>query len=174
MLKWIGLCLTAAGTAGAGVRICMDRRLRVRQLTRLGQMFGRIAGEVSYSRAGMPEILAELGRAMERNGETSLGTALEEIGTGLQNGGGLPGLWREKMGAYMGRSLLRREERELVLSFPEAVSFPDPQRQRAAVEAFAAAMERAEEAARKKETEENRMTMAVCLAGGALAGLLFL
>ena len=78
------------------------------------------------------------------------------------------------MSAYMERSLLRREERELVLSFPEAVSFPDPQRQRAAVEAFAAAMERAEEAARKKETEENRMTMAVCLAGGALAGLLFL
>ncbi len=174
MLKWIGLCFVAAGTAGTGMRICLDRKARIAQLARLGQMFGRIAGEVSYSRTGISEILEELGEKMKRSGDFSLGGTLEAIGRELRNGGGLTELWREKMSAYMERSLLRREEKELVLSFPETVDFPDAQRQRTAVEAFAGAMDREKEAARKKEAEENRMTMAVCLAGGILAGLLLL
>ena len=174
MLKALGLCLVAAGAAGTGLSVCAERGQRVRQLARLSGLFTEIAGEIAYSRADLSEILTALGEKMRDAGDAGLGTALEEIGAGLETGGELCALWQEKMGDYAARGALRGRERKLLLSFPGSVSFPDTERQRTAVEFFAAELNREMEAARAREAEENRMTMAVCLAGGALAGLLLL
>lgn len=176
MLRAVGLVLVAAGAAGTGICICRDRRTRILQLRALEQAFSMIAGEISYSRISLPEIFWEVGEKLYGTEGRILGGCLFGIGGRMREGGGMDirRVWQEEMSGYLSASKLAAPEKELVLSFPGAVCFLDGPRQEAAVAGFAAEMRKRSEEAQKKRGQEDRMTMAFCLAAGAMAAILLL
>lgn len=174
--KLTGIFLVAAGTAGAGLCICRDRRSRILQLTALGHAFSMIAGEISYSRISLPEIFREVGEKMYGAERQRLGRCLLEIAGRLQEGSGqdIRRVWQEEMGTYLSASKLEKPEKTLVLSFPDAVWFLDGPRQEAAVIGFADELQKRAEEAQQRRSQEDRMTMAFYLATGAMAAILLL
>lgn len=185
MLKLIGGCMAVAGAVGAGIRVCMDRRRRIAQLTALEKAFSLIAGEISYSRACLPEILTETGQRLRESFEGAvgfggavredtaflLGNALGQVGRRLEDGSGqdMQRIWTEEMGEYLSRTAINRREKGLVLSFPDTVYFLDGLRQEAAVREFADRMGEAAASAKLSQKQENRITMAFCIALSLMA-----
>lgn len=176
MIALIGAFLTMAGAVGAGICICMDREGRVRQLRSLERAFEVMAGEISYSRISLPEVLKETGEKMPAQGFEAIGAALCRIGDRLCDGSGqdVETVWKEEMEGFLKQTKLAGQEKELVLSFPSAVWFLDGPRQQAAVLAYAQGMREAACLAQKKKQEENRLTMALSLACGAFAAIMLL
>lgn len=176
MLTWIGAVLTVAGSAGAGVSICAERKKRVTQLAQLGRAFELTAGEIGYSRTSLPEVFTEVGEKLKLQENGSLGEALEKIGVRLADGSGqdISQVWQEEMGAYLEKTGLKAAEKEQALAFPLALWYQDGQRQQAAVLDFAAGMQEAALKAAEKAAEENRITMAASLACGAFAAILLI
>lgn len=190
MLKLIGGCMAVAGAVGAGICVCVDRKRRIAQLTALEKAFSLMAGEISYSRACLPEILTETGqRLRERYGnptgfgrgageETAclLGDALAQVGRRLGDGSGqdVQRVWKEEMGVYLSRTALKCGEKGLALSFPDTVYFLDGLRQEAAVREFADRMQEAASSARLSQKQENRITMAFCIALSLMAVIVLL
>lgn len=172
--KAVGMLLTLAGAAGIGFCICQDRRLREEQLRTFERAFSLIAGEISYSRISLPQVLQETGEKMCGPAAFGLGEALVWVAVGLSDGSGqeLGTVWRREMGAFLKKTKLDGEEKTLILSFPEAVCFLDGQRQQAAVLEFAAQLKQASEAVRQRRKEEDKITMAFCLACSAMAAIL--
>lgn len=161
-----------AGAIGTGICLCMERRTRSRQLKELGRAFSLTAGEVSYSKIAISRVLIEVGRRLQ--GE--LGVAFGRAGMRLEDGMGIEigEIWKEELGEYLRCSKLRKEERALVLSFPEQVWFLDPNRQEAALSSFA---QQFKERAIKVEEENSRQektTVVVCASVGILAVILLL
>ncbi len=169
----VGAILTLAGSAGAGVCICRERQQRIRQLTLFSRVFTLIAGEVGYGRIPMPGIFLEVSGKLEAQPD-ALGEMLFRVGQRLEDGSGqgLDRIWREELEPFLSQTGLREPEKERILSFPHAVWYPDGQRQQEAVVAFAKEMEETAQTARLALREENRMTMALSLAAGALAAIL--
>lgn len=176
MIRLIGACLTIGGMAGAGMCICMERDLRVRQLKGLGQVFEMVAGEISYSCISLPEVLTEIGRKLSEVGTEEVGAVLYRAGVRLCDGSGqdVETVWTEEMEPFLGQTKLEKQEKELVLSFPAAVWFLDGPRQQTAVLSFAHKLQEAALLAQEKERETNRLTMAASLAGGVFAAIMLL
>lgn len=152
----------------------MERRCRVRQLEALARTFSLIAGEISYSRISLPEIFAETGEKLKGPGDFCVGTALSRIGQRLFDGSGqdMETVWKEEMGSFLGETRLRAQEKNLVLSFPDAVWFLDGPRQQAAVIEFSERLRETARLAGGAQKEEDRVTMAFCIAGSILAAIL--
>lgn len=176
MIALIGAVLTMAGAAGTGVCICMERGRRVQQLRSLERVFTVMAGEISYSRISLPEVLEETGEKMMAQSFEPIGEVLCRMGGRLCDGSGqdIETVWTEEMEQFLRQTKLAKKEKEFVLSFPAAVWFLDGPRQQAAVLEFAQGMHEAAAMAQRKEQEENRLTMAVSLACGALAAIVLL
>lgn len=171
MLAAVGACLTVLGAAGAGGCICLERGRRIGRLSVFVQAFSLMAGEIAYSRISLPEVFLELGSRLD---DASLGEVFSGMGSRLCDGSGqdIRTIWGEEIGNYLRRTELTPGEKELILSFPSSVCYLDGGRQQAAVEAFSQRF--LEEARRAGQTqrEENRITMAVSVACGALAAIL--
>lgn len=174
MTALLGACLLLAGTCGCGICICMERKMRIRQLEALQQAFGIVAGEIAYSRISLPEIFAETGEKMKRAGEKQTGEVFDKIGSRLCDGNGRPlaVIWKEEMEPFLEGTKLSRTERQMVRSFPAAVCFPDGGRQQEAVSAFAKSIQKAAADCRTKQREENRITMAVSITCGVMLAIL--
>lgn len=179
-----------AGAFGAGICICRDRERRIAALLTFQRAFFWMAGEISYSRICLPEVLMEVGTRL-RGGcgsgrrapkeapegkDFGLGSALVRIGKRLEDGSGqdVQKVWQEEMTGLLAHTGLKERERELVLSFPEAVGFADGARQKEAVAEFAQSMHREAAAAQKQRKEEDKITMAFCAACGLTAVILLL
>lgn len=176
MIALAGACLILIGTVGAGACICGERERRIQQLGSMERFFEAVAGEISYSRISLPEVLAEIGEKMLAQDQGEIGKTVWKIGERLCDGSGqdVETVWKEEMGRFLQQTKLTKRERELVLCFPAAVCFLDGPRQQAAVLRFAQGMKEAAGLAQKKKQEENRLTMAVSLACGALAVIMLL
>lgn len=176
MLKLIGACLIVVGATGAGGCICTERACRIRQLEALARTFSLIAGEISYSRISLPEIFMETGEKLKEPADFGIGPVLVRIGGRLFDGSGqdIREVWQEEMRMLLSETKLRVQEKELVLSFPDAVWFLDGLRQQTAVTEFARTLQEAAQQAGKRRREEDRITMAFCLACGFLAAILLL
>lgn len=172
--KLAGMLLTLAGAAGAGLCICGERRLRMEQLRAFEKAFSLIAGEISYSRISLPEVLTETGEKMCGPTAFGLGEALIRIGRELSDGSGqdIKTVWKEEMSVFLKRTKLNEEEKSLILSFTEAVWFLDGPRQQAAVLEYAAQLRQAAETVQKRRSEEDKITMAFCIACSAMAVIL--
>lgn len=174
MFKLIGACLTVAGAIGAGGCVCMERQCRIRQLEALARAFSLIAGEISYSRISLPEIFMETGEKLKGPEDFGVGSILLQIGERLLDGSGqdMTVVWKEEMGNFLGETKLRAQEKNLVLSFPDAVWFLDGPRQQSAVAEFAQRLHKTARLAGEARKEEDRVTMAFCIAGSILTAIL--
>lgn len=178
MLSVVGACVTIAGSVGAGYCLCREKSQRAAQLFLLGRMFEMAAGEIGYSRSFLPEIFSQTGRRLcraQQEAAEELGNALTRAGLRMLDEKGQPveTIWAEEVGTFLKTLFLTADERREVLSFPDAVCYLDGERQKQAVERFAAAfLERAKEAS-QKAVQEKRTVMAVSTACGMLAALLF-
>lgn len=174
--KLAGAACTLAGAAGTGLCICRERRLRAEQLSVLEKVFSQAAGEISYSRIPLPEIFAETGERLRETPDFGLGEVLLRIGKRLRDGSGadMGRVWREEMDAFLKKTKLSAAEKGLILSFPEAVWFLDGKRQEAAVLEYAARMHEAAGLVQKRRREEDKITMAFCLALSAMAAILLM
>lgn len=175
-LKWSGVFMIMAGAVGTGICICRDRCSRVLQLKALERAFFLVAGEISYSRISLPEIFVEVGEKMYKTEEGKLGDCIYRIGERMQENRGqdIGTVWQEEMSGYLAGTKLEEQEKKLVLSFPEAVWFLDGPRQETAVNEFARELQARLAGAQQKRSQEDRMTMAFCLAAGIMAAILLL
>lgn len=174
--KLAGAICTVAGAAGTGFCICQDRRFRAEQLSALEKAFSLIAGEISYSRISLPEIFVETGEKLKGTSGYGLGGRLVRIGRRLSDGSGqdMEKVWQEEMNAFLKKTKLNTAEKNLILSFPDAVWFVDGKRQETAVLEFAARMHEAAGLAQKRRKEEDKITMTFCLACSAMAAILLM
>lgn len=172
MLAAMGACLVLAGAAGAGACLCLERKKRIAQLYLFTQVFGLMAGEIAYSRISLPEVFLEAGRRLE--GDQGLGEVLRRLGKRLCDGTGqdIRTVWEQELGEYLRRTHLKPEERERILSFPSAVQYLDGARQQEAVAAFSRVFSEKAQQAVQAQKEENKITMALSVACGALAAIL--
>lgn len=154
----------------------MERSCRIRQLEALTKVFSLIAGEISYSRISLPEIFMETGEKLMGAADFGVGSALIRIGQRLLGGSGqdIGIVWQDEMGNYLMGTRLRVQEKNLALSFPDAVWFLDGPRQQAAVMEFSQAFREMAQLAGQRRKEEDRVTMAFCLACSVLAAILLM
>lgn len=177
MLSALGACVTITGSVGAGYCFCREKSARARQLFLLGRMFELAAGEIGYSRSFLPEIFAGTGRRLFRGGQKeaeALGSVLLRVGERMLDEKGQPveTIWEEEMGAFLKTLFLTEQEKQEVLSFPDAVCYLDGERQKQAVERFAADFSERAKDARQKAGQEKKTVMAVSMACGMMAALL--
>ena len=132
-----------------------------------------IAGEVGYSRISLPEILQQ---TSERVSDSKLGETFRHIAERLCDGSGqdMGMIWEEEMSSFLDKGLLSETERELLLSFPYSVWYPDSKRQQEAVTEFSLQVAAAAAAALLKQREENRITMLLSMAFGIFTALILL
>lgn len=174
MLSLAGAILTLAGSFGAGYSICMERKNRTAQLQILGRAFALISGEIAYSHIPLAEVFLEIGEKIRKPEFWQLGEVFLQIGSRLNDSSGqdFAAVWQEEMDSFLRGTKLNEKEKERVLSFPAAVWYLDGERQQKAVLEFAGNMKTAAAQAQVKAAEENRITLAVSLACGALAAIL--
>ena len=124
-------------------------------------MFELAAGEIGYSRSFLPEIFAGTGRRLFRGGQKeaeALGSVLLRVGERMLDEKGQPveTIWEEEMGAFLKTLFLTEQEKQEVLSFPDAVCYLDGERQKRAVERFAADFSERAKDARQKAGQEKK------------------
>lgn len=177
MLKLTGAILLTAGCFGMGWCICMDLDRRIRQLRLMARAFAMLGSEVGYSRAELSEGLIRVGARL-KNGKDSalLGACLEQIGKRVRSDEGetLSHAWQWGMEAYLGKTCLGREEKRLLLSFPEHTGFPDGKMQLILLEQFAGLLSEAEEDMRRRAEGRKRTVLSVSTAVGVLLVILLI
>ena len=172
MLTFLGGGLVVTGAAGLGICLCRERRMRVKELLLIERFLILAAGEIAYAQTGMPGVLYETG---ERFGGR-FGSALMNAGCRLQDEKGmtLERIWQEEMTFYLQKSCLKKEERDLLLSFPGQLGFSDGKRQQNAIEKMALETGSRVQCMQQQLHSLEKMTMALCLSGGIVTAILFL
>lgn len=175
-IVWIfhitGVLLVVTGSAGLGIGICMEQRLRIRELESFEKFLRLSAGEISYGKTRLSELFAEVGEHMGQQ----MGNLLSKIGERLDDGKGdsFEEIWREEMAGFLRESHLKKEERRLIMAFPAEFGFPDVQRLQMALERLGMEIGQKVKRQRQQQINQERVTMALCLAGGVAAAILLL
>lgn len=176
MLKMAGACLIVLGAIGTGSCICLEKKRRIRQLLALGQAFLAISGEISYSRAGLPEIFLEASGRMAEGETAAIAQAFGRVGQRLFDGNGalFERVWEEEMEAFFAAGNPGIEEKKLLRSFPLCVWYLDGERQQEAVGEFAGKLLACAQRLSKEEAEQEKLVMACSAVCGLLVAILLL
>lgn len=113
----------------------------------------------------------QLGERMQ----CEFGAVLYRIGRRMtgEKGELLETVWQEEMAQWIGAVRLKTEERELFFLFPGEICHIDPMQQKAALERIGNLAGEYGQQIRKKQTQNEKMTMALCIFGGIAAAILF-
>lgn len=119
------------------------------------------AQEILYGRTDMPRLLIQLGERMQ----CEFGTVLCRIGRRMtkEKGELLETVWQEEMAQWIGTVHLKTKEKELFFLFPGEICHIDSMQQKAALERLGNLAGEYSLQIRKKQTQNEKMTMALCI-----------
>lgn len=171
-LWFLGAIFTVTGTTGTALCILNRRQQQIYQLKRLAYGFELLAGEISYSRASLPEGLYRAGEKLEEPFHTFFINVSERIMD--QEGSTFSALWQEEAEKLAEELFLEKREKEQLLSFPDAVWFLDGSMQKEAAERFAQDFLEKADALEKKEKEQRKMVLGLGIVSGLLTVVLLI
>ncbi len=172
MVRMIGICLVLAGSLGTGLCIRREQKARREELQFLAWTFTVLASEISYQVSDLAEGCLRTG---EKVGQV-LGGLLKEMAERLEQGiePDFATAWQEMCSAYQKNGILKKEEYELLTSFPSYTGFMDAGVQFTAVQQFSRDWEERAQKAAGEEAEKGKLSMALCAALGIAVVLILI
>lgn len=127
MLHLLGSICIIGGSTGLAFRLVQEMRQRMRGMNQMEEILALFQNEIGYSRASLPEACLSI----EKRVAEPYRNALQQIRleTEQNSGAGFPDIWRDKMGAALRDVPLKKEEKEIFLSFAAGMGYSDSEMQ---------------------------------------------
>lgn len=171
-LWFLGAVFTVTGTTGTALCILNRRKQQIYQLKRLAYGFELLAGEISYSRASLPEGLCRAGEKLEEPFSSFFINVSERLME--QEGSTFSVLWQEETQKLAEELSLEKSEKEQLLTFPDAVWFLDGSMQKEAAERFSQDFLKKAEDLELKEKEQRKMVLGLGIVTGLMTVVLLI
>lgn len=170
MFKLMGALCVMAGALSWGFGATRELRQRVETLEGLREGLCYLDQELNFCLTALPELLKRLGR--EKRG--TAGDFFQAVYTQLQKApeGGLRSSWRLAMTKCL--SILRREERQVLMEVGQALGRYDAQTQCKALARAIRQLEGYRQSAREEAQRLGRVYATLSIAGGAALVLVLL
>lgn len=172
MHKAVGVAFILLGCIGWGSLQIGKERERIRHLHALCRILLRICSEIGYGRHTLPEICQLLSQERESDYSCYFKRIYEK--TALEGAASFPGQWEAQMASCLEKLPLREDEREVFISLPDRLGFPEERGQAESIgqagEFLAARCRQAEEA----WGDRSKMIRSVSILAGLLLTILLL
>lgn len=170
MAQIIGILLTLLGSAGVGAALCTELAERRKELQFLIRTFTVLTNEVSYGRQPLPACCRHTGEKVGGK----FGGMLRDAAGRMEESSGLEfaQAWRQAVEGYRKGTALKRQDLELLASFPSYTGFLDEAMQVRAMEQFEEVLSELAAQAKKEEAEKGKLRFALCTSMGIVMILL--
>ena len=167
LLKFAGCLCIILGTFAYGYSTGLEYKRHVEEIEELKQIIWQISGEISYTKAPLPEVFARIAPRAKEPYKSWLLDLSESIRERHQKIFG--DLWKEKAGLHLERLLLTKEEREELENLGNQMSYLDIRMQEQALTWYGKRLEERRKLLAGALAQKQKL--AVCLGG---AGGIFL
>ena len=172
MLKLLGSMLVLICSAGLGAAGSMDLKNHCMELRLLKQAVYMLRGEIKYSKAPLPEAFGSLARRLAPPFSDFFANLEQELAK--QEGLALKSIWEAELRRSLGKSSLRRDEKQKLLQLGAGLGYLDLEMQMATMELYLEQLE--EDIARAQEElhTKQKLYQSLGVAGGVFLVILLI
>ena len=172
MLKLVGVLLLTGGAFGFAMCLCQEQKRRLSLLKEMKYMYELLQNEISYTGLPLPEIFLSVSLRVK----DPFDRILHSVGKSMdwEQGWELAAIWEKEAGEELMKTPLTRQQRQLLLRFPECTGLADCRGQ---AKALGRSIEELDKWIRQMEEDEKnktRLIMSLGTAGGLLLSILLL
>lgn len=171
MSAGIGAFLVMLGSMGFTYGICREYRERLALLQRLRSCYEYIQYEIAYGKTPLPQILYKLAAKKELcfcDEFARIASQLQETGEEFEV------IWRRVFEAALRGSVLKKQERELLLGFADKQGLAKEEAQARTIDMLLHELSRYIEQLQEAQKNRNKMVISMGMAGGMLLCILLL
>lgn len=172
MFKLSGAVLLLLGTAGFSWSLCRERKKRLIFLKNMREMYLLLQSEICYTALPLPEIFKIVGEKMP----PPFGSALFSVSRRMafERGEEFKGVWESEIESCLDGIPLTKQQKELLLKFPECLGVNESKGQANALEKYKTELDRLILQMEEEEKSKNKVIMSLGIAAGLFMVIILL
>lgn len=171
MTAFLGGILIILGSAGGAFCICADDRRRIFLLKRIQMLYEQMQYEISYGKVPIPNLLRNLSQKKNMIFEKEFQQIASQM---CASGKEFEEIWKSNLQGALDKTPLKKQEKELLLCFPEKQGFLEKDAQARALDELLRELQRKITELEEAQKSKNKMVMGIGLASGMLLTILLL
>ncbi len=171
MLRLMGCVLVIAGCVGVADNICRENKKRLELLKQIRSLYENMKYYIAYQKSTIPEVL----RKMAGREDNFFSPVFYDIHQRLRDGNeNFAESWNNCMKEALAHSVLKKQERRLVLDFPSCLGYMEENAQANALDELLWEVIRKIEELDREQKNQNKLVMSLGTAAGVLLSILLL
>lgn len=172
MIKLAGVIFLVSGFTGVAFCICEEQKNRLKLLKEMKYMYQVLQNEIRYTRLPLPEIFRMTGEKLKE----PYGSMLQKISSSMtwEQGDSFQDIWGREILEHLKRVPLNKEQKSLLLQFPESTGSLESEGQARVLERFVEELSRWITQIEEEQKNKNKVIMSLGIAGGIFLSILLL
>ncbi len=172
MFKAAGAAVLLFGAWGFACSICRERKKRLLFLKEMREIYRLLQNEICYTALPLPEIFKTIAERVNPPFDKTFLLIGENMT--LEKGENFRTVWEREMGKALNGIPLTRQQKMLLIGFPECMGISESRGQARAVERYVEELDRMILQQEEEEKSKNKVIMSLGIAAGLFAVIILL